>query len=45
MAASIVASRLGIRKEIIKESLSNFKGIEHRLEFVTEISGIKFIND
>ena len=29
MAASIAASNLGIQKEIIKKSLSNFKGVEH----------------
>ncbi|MAQ31640.1 MAG: UDP-N-acetylmuramoyl-L-alanine--D-glutamate ligase [Flavobacteriales bacterium] len=45
MAASIAASNLGIQKEIIKKSLSNFKGVEHRLEFVGKISGVNFIND
>ena len=45
MAASIAASSIGIKKEIIKNSLSNFKGVEHRLEFVAKISGTKFIND
>ena len=45
MAASIAASTIGIQKEIIKSSLSNFKGIEHRLEFVAKISGVNFIND
>ena len=45
MAASIAASNIGIKKEIIKKSLSNFKGVEHRLEFVGKISGTNFIND
>ena len=45
MAASIAASSIGIKKEIIKKSLSNFKGVEHRLEFVAKISGTNFIND
>ena len=45
MAASIAASSIGIKKEIIKKSLSNFKGLEHRLEFVAKISGTKFVND
>ena len=45
MAASIAASSIGIKKEIIKKSLSNFKGVEHRLEFVAKISGTKFVND
>jgi len=45
MAASIAASNIGIKKEMIKQSLSNFKGVEHRLEFVGKISGTNFIND
>ena len=45
MAASIAATSMGIKKDIIKKSLSNFKGVEHRLEFVAKISGTTFIND
>lgn len=45
MAAGIVARVLDIRKDIIKESLSDFQNIEHRLEFVATIHGIDFIND
>ena len=45
MAASIAASILDIRKDDIRESLSDFQGIEHRLEFVTNVHGIEFIND
>jgi UDP-N-acetylmuramoylalanine--D-glutamate ligase len=36
---------LDIRKEAIRESLSDFQNIEHRLEFVTKVHGIEFIND
>ena len=45
MAAGVAARVLDIRKEIIRESLSDFKNIEHRLEEVTKIHGINFIND
>ncbi|MBM3435120.1 MAG: UDP-N-acetylmuramoyl-L-alanine--D-glutamate ligase [Bacteroidetes bacterium] len=45
MAAGIAARILDIRKDIIKECLSDFKNVEHRLEFVARIHGIEFIND
>ena len=45
MAASIAARILDIRKDDIRECLSDFQGIEHRLEFVTNVHGIEFIND
>jgi len=45
MAAGITGSALKIRKEIIRESLMDFKGVEHRLEYVVKVNGIEFIND
>ncbi|MFT5723338.1 MAG: UDP-N-acetylmuramoylalanine--D-glutamate ligase [Bacteroidia bacterium] len=45
MAASIVANSLLIRNEVIRESLMDFKNIEHRLEFVTTVKGVDYIND
>ncbi|MFL2564897.1 MAG: UDP-N-acetylmuramoyl-L-alanine--D-glutamate ligase [Parvicellaceae bacterium] len=45
MAAGVAARVLDIRKEIIRESLSDFQNVEHRLEEVTKIHGINFIND
>lgn len=45
MAAGIAARLLDIRKEIIRESLSDFQNVEHRLEHVTCVHGIDFIND
>lgn len=45
MAAGIVANIYGLRKEQIRESLANFKSLEHRLETVTKIRGVEFIND
>ena len=45
MAAGVAARILDVRKEIIRESLSDFQNIEHRLEFVAKVHGIEFIND
>ncbi len=45
MAAGVAARLLDIRKDIIKESLSDFQNVEHRLEFVARIHGVDFIND
>lgn len=45
MAAGLASKLLSIRKETIRESLSNFDNIEHRLEPVLQIYGIEFIND
>ena len=45
MASGIAARVLDIRKEIIRDSLSDFQNVEHRLEHVAKIHGIDFIND
>jgi len=45
MAAAIAAKVLNIRKDVIRESLADFQGVEHRLEPVIKVSGISFIND
>ena len=45
MAATSVANILRIRKQTIRESLSNFQGVEHRLEKVLKIQNVKYIND
>lgn len=45
MAAGISARAAGIRKEKIRDMLSTFDGLEHRLEFVAAIRGVDFIND
>lgn len=45
MAAAIAGKVLTIRKEVIRESLSDFQGVEHRLEPVITVYGINFIND
>lgn len=45
MASGIAGRVLDLRKEVIRESLSDFQNIEHRLETVATIHGMEFIND
>ena len=44
-SAIIAVKEYGISNEAIKNVLKNFKGVEHRLEFVKEVNGVKFYND
>lgn len=45
MAASAVAKLLNMRKQTIRESMSGFQGVEHRLEKVLKIQNVQYIND
>lgn len=45
LAAGIASRILEIRKESVRESLTDFVNVEHRLEFVAKVHGIEFIND
>ena len=45
MAAATVSQLLRIRKQTIRESMSNFQGVEHRLEKVLKINNVLYIND
>ena len=45
MAATIAANVVGIKKEIIRESLKTFQGVEHRLQYVATVRGVRYIND
>jgi len=45
MASGIAARILEVRKDLIRECLSDFQNIEHRLELVNDVYGISFIND
>ena len=45
LAAGISANVSGISKEYIRKALADFKGVEHRLEAVATVGGIRFIND
>lgn len=45
MAATIAANVVGIKKDIIRESLMSFQGVEHRLQYVATVRGVRYIND
>ena len=45
MAAIIIAKLFGIDSNTIKRSISSFTGVEHRIEFVRELHGVKYYND
>ena len=45
MASSMAAQLLKARKQVIRESLEDFEGAEHRLEKVLRINGVQYIND
>ena len=45
MAAGIAGSMLGIRKEKIRDAVQTFESLEHRMETVSTVRGVQFIND
>ena len=45
LAAGIASNIAGIRKEVIRKSLSDFPGVEHRLEKVCKVGGVQYVND
>ena len=45
LAAGLAANISGIKKESIRKSLSDFPGVEHRLEKVCTVRGVQYIND
>ncbi len=45
MAAGISATVLGIRHELTADALTDFEAVEHRLEYVDTIDGVRYIND
>jgi len=45
MAAIMAVKEYGVSNEIIKEVISNFKGVEHRLEYVDTVNGVEYYND
>ena len=45
LAAGIASDVAGIKNEVIRKSLSDFPGVEHRLEYVTTVRGVRYVND
>ena len=45
MAAGLSASLLEIKKDDIRKALEDFEAVEHRLEYVATVNGVKYIND
>ena len=45
MAASLAAQILHIKNSVIRESLQQFAGVAHRLQYVATVRGVRFIND
>lgn len=45
MAAGIASATVGIRKQKIREAIQSFEALEHRMEYVSTIRGVEFIND
>ena len=45
LAAGIASNITGIKKEVIRQSLGDFPGVEHRLEKVAKVGGVQYVND
>lgn len=45
LAAAIVARAVEVRSDVVRESLTSFEGVPHRLETVRTVGGIRFVND
>ena len=45
MMAAAMAYKMGVKKETINHVISQFKAIEHRIEYVLELNGVKYYND
>lgn len=45
LATALAVRACEIKNEVIRESLSHFTGVEHRLEVVRKLDGVKYIND
>ncbi len=45
MAAGLSASILDIKKDVIRHALEDFEAVEHRLEYVKTVDGVRYVND
>ncbi|MBQ8653541.1 MAG: UDP-N-acetylmuramoyl-L-alanine--D-glutamate ligase [Clostridia bacterium] len=45
LAAACVAAAMGVPAPVIRHTLKTFRGVEHRIEFVRELDGVRYVND
>lgn len=45
LAAAVAARVMEVRSEVVRESLMSFEGVPHRLEFIRELDGVRYVND
>ena len=45
LAAAVAARVLEVRSDVVRESLTSFEGVPHRLEYVREVDGVRYVND
>ena len=45
LASAVVARAMEIRSDVVRESLTSFEGVPHRLETVRTVAGVRFVND
>jgi UDP-N-acetylmuramoylalanine--D-glutamate ligase len=45
LAAAVAARVMEVRSEVVRESLTSFEGVPHRLELVREVDGVRYVND
>jgi UDP-N-acetylmuramoylalanine--D-glutamate ligase len=45
LATIVVAGRYGVSRDAMKSTIQNFRGVEHRIEYVATVRGIEFFND
>jgi len=45
MGAIMIAKEFGVSNDVIVDVISSFRGVEHRLEYVDTVNGVRFYND
>jgi UDP-N-acetylmuramoylalanine--D-glutamate ligase len=45
LAAAVAARVMEVRSDVVRESLTSFEGVPHRLELVREVGGVRYVND
>lgn len=45
LAAAVAARVMEVRSDVVRESLTSFEGVPHRLELVREVDGVRYVND